>query len=736
MKPEKMTIDVDTIPSEIKHQRKWICCKWQKTKNGKWTKPPYDFTSHRKAKSNDPSTWGDFTPAYKASLNGKYDGIGFMLSADDPYAGIDFDDCYFDGVVDPEIKETIISIDSYTEVSPSGNGFKTLVKGALPGPGHHSEKLGVFDNTRYFCITGKRLKTVSHDIEDRQEELNEFYGKHWGPKDDPVSGSRIIHNDEDIIQKALNANDGGKFSSLWYGNISEYASASEADLALCTKLAFWFNSSPALIDQHFRNSGLMRKKWDRDDYRSATIRKACEAQSEGYQGTQYAESPEEIGQDRTGSDRIGLNGTIGQTRIENRTNSDNYRIESDNYRTNSDNSGPSQMNLKSALKAWILMDKRRFRIQDVYNDLDIRNPKQKKTVSAYLSKFCDEGLIERGIGQRGVFLYKESECTQIDFLSVEDNTDSVLCLPLGLEALGIHVMPGNIIVVAGESNAGKTSILLNIAHDNLSPLCSTGKYDTLRYFSSEMGPQEMKMRVKAFGGELRKWSCMKAIERTNNFHQVIDPDGLNIIDFMEVHNEFYLVGEWIRQIHETLNDGICVIALQKKTGSDFGRSGEISLEKPRLYISISEVIKGFSSCKIVKAKNYSAPRNPNGLEKDFRVTQKGAKLDELTDWRYVQHSERKKTNAGYELLVKQETAYYDEKNIPDNETSYEFNADGKSVRLDYKDLRKWRKELTGLDVDAVLDEVSVSSVRNPLKKRWFMQLGGILKQRHERVMGD
>ncbi|MBT6503116.1 MAG: hypothetical protein HOK67_24765, partial [Deltaproteobacteria bacterium] len=645
-----------------------------------------------------------------------------MLSADDPYSGIDFDDCFFDGNVDPGIKAEILAIDSYTEVSPSGNGFKSLVKGKLPGPGHHNENIGVFDNTRYFCITGKRLKSVSHDIEERQDALDTFYAKHWGKVDPPV---KPLIDDSDIIQKAIYANDGGKFSSLWYGNTNEYSSSSEADLALCSKLAFWVNSSPALIDYHFRNSGLMRDKWNRDDYRASTIRRACETQMEGYSGTQYTEFE---GQSRTESDRIGLD---GQESAPNRTGigkqSDSYRSKSDNYRTTVGLSGPTQMNLKSALKAWILLDKRTFRIQDVYNDLDIRNPKQKKTVSTYLSKFCDEGLIERGIGQRGVFLYKESECTHIDFLSVEENTDSVICLPLGLEALGIHVMPGNIIVVAGESNAGKTSILLNIAHDNLSSLCSTGKYATLKYFSSEMGPQEMHTRIKAFGGDMQKWKGMQAIERTNNFHQVIDPDGLNIIDFMEVHNEFYLVGEWIRRIHETLNDGVCVIALQKKSGSDFGRSGEISLEKPRLYLSISEVIKGYSSCKIVKAKNYIAERNPNGLEKDFRVTGRGAVLDELTDWRYVQYAERKRINKEYELLVKQEYAEYAERSIPGDEYAYKFYVDGDMKPVTFRQVQQWRDSYKGLDVDVVLEQLAADSMDKPfLTKNWFFQVSGLL----------
>jgi hypothetical protein len=413
--------------------------------------------------------------------------------------------------------------------------------------------------------------------------------------------------------------------------------------------------------------------------------------------------------------------------------------------TTGDNRGQSgdktdflESDLKNTVKSWILLDKRTFKIQDIYNDLNIRNRQQKKKVSDYLALFCQDGLIERLNGQRGVFSYKESSFSLINYIDlVNTTTDTIVSLPLGLPSLGIQVLPGNIIVVAGESNSGKTSILLNIAHDNLKTLSKTGQHDTIKYFSSEMGPQELHTRVKAFGKPMKLWSGMQAIERTGNFHQVIDPDGLNIIDFMEVHNEFYMVGEWIRRIYEVLSGGVCIIALQKKSGTDFGRSGEISLEKPRLYLSISEVIKGYSSCKIVKAKNYTGERNPNGLEKDFRIIKRGSELKELTEWRYVNHLERKKINAKYELLVKQESNDIAEQSIPGDETAYEFYVDGDTKRVTFRQVRQWRDAFVGLDVDAVLNELAYDSFEKPFltQKNWFWQVSGILGKKHQKVMG-
>ena len=65
-----------------------------------------------------------------------------------------------------------------------------------------------------------------------------------------------------------------------------YSSQSEADMALCSHLAFWTEKDPAQIDRLFRQSGLMRDKWDRPQagttYGAITIQKAIDNCKEVY----------------------------------------------------------------------------------------------------------------------------------------------------------------------------------------------------------------------------------------------------------------------------------------------------------------------------------------------------------------------------------------------------------------------------------------------------------------------
>ena len=78
-----------------------------------------------------------------------------------------------------------------------------------------------------------------------------------------------------------------QFRQLWTGSVSGYRSQSEADLALCSHLAFWTGKDPKRMDELFRKSKLMRPKWDerhgRDTYGALTIRKAIEGCSNIYQ---------------------------------------------------------------------------------------------------------------------------------------------------------------------------------------------------------------------------------------------------------------------------------------------------------------------------------------------------------------------------------------------------------------------------------------------------------------------
>jgi RecA-family ATPase len=95
-------------------------------------------------------------------------------------------------------------------------------------------------------------------------------------------------SDGELIAKARKAANGAKFSRLFDGDTTRYPSQNEADLALCSVLAFWCDCDASRMDALFRQSGLMRPKWDAKwgsgTYGSHTIDKAIAGATQTYQG--------------------------------------------------------------------------------------------------------------------------------------------------------------------------------------------------------------------------------------------------------------------------------------------------------------------------------------------------------------------------------------------------------------------------------------------------------------------
>jgi hypothetical protein len=106
---------------------------------------------------------------------------------------------------------------------------------------------------------------------------------------------------------------------------------------------------------------------------------------------------------------------------------------------------------------------------------------------------------------------------------------------------------------------------------------------------------------------------------------------MNIIDYMEISDNFYAIGGWIKDIFTKLQDGIAIIAMQKNKGVDLGRGGGFSLEKPRLYLSMDAEFPGHK-VKIIKCKNWRNEQiNPNGLAYKFKLIG-GAKIHTMDSW--------------------------------------------------------------------------------------------------------
>lgn len=253
---------------------------------------PVCSTTGALARSNDESTWSSFDDALSASV--EYDGIGFFFK--EPYIGIDIDDVRVDidryrndDHKDDErpniVSEFVDMLGSYAEVSPSGNGIHIIVKGELPAEGRRKGNVEIYTSGRFFTVTGDAIGGYTHISDDSDYGKINFLHSKYISSNEPTPKRELNESqgndltEDRIIQIAENSQNGMRFKLFMNGGWEQfYTSQSEADMAFSNDLAFWTARDYRKMDNIFRESSLMRDKWDtkRGDstYGAATLNKA------------------------------------------------------------------------------------------------------------------------------------------------------------------------------------------------------------------------------------------------------------------------------------------------------------------------------------------------------------------------------------------------------------------------------------------------------------------------------
>ena len=255
-----------------------------------------------------------------------------------------------------------------------------------------------------------------------------------------------------------------------------------------------------------------------------------------------------------------------------------------------------------------------FSVMEIDKELLLNSKQQKNNRSKILSRLVKEAIIER-IGRRSGNYRKIAKAkNEIAWQSASTSNAIDIKLPFNIDDL-VYIFPKNIIVIAGEKDAGKTAFLLNVIELNMAT-------HEILYLSSEMGDVEMASRLSKFDHIKKEDWKFKAIECASGFHDHILPSSINLIDYLEVTDEFWKVGESIRRIYDKLETGIAIIGLQKKSGSEYARGGEFSLEKARLYLTLQAGNKEKNSeLKIVSAKNPKNDKPPRGKVIEYKLVQ-------------------------------------------------------------------------------------------------------------------
>lgn len=257
----------ENIPDELKALPQWVT--WRGVRRGeKMTKVPWTVDGLHRAKSDDPSTWGIFEEALKLHEAGQVDGIGFVFAREGGLVGVDLDGCFDEsGKLVPQAAAIVKALACYTEYSVSGKGLHVICRASL-AKGHRSGPVEIYPSGRYFTVTGHVWGELS-EVRPNQAAIDGLVRLISPKKKAAPHAPRIPQylGNAELIEKARTAKNGEKFARLWSGDISGYASHSEADLALLSLLLYWTNDDEDRASVLFADSGLYREKWERMDYR-------------------------------------------------------------------------------------------------------------------------------------------------------------------------------------------------------------------------------------------------------------------------------------------------------------------------------------------------------------------------------------------------------------------------------------------------------------------------------------
>ena len=272
-----------SIPDEMKQESRWLVYRMEPRPDGRKNKIPYDPKTGRKA--NNPELGVTYQEALSAVKD--YSGLGFYVEP--PYLCVDLDGCIDPktGDVSEEASQIVRDLNTFAEVSPSFTGIHVWGKGTKPGTACRRDRMELYTEKRFITISGIQVPGTPKEI--RNVDIAPLYNQMVGEKPPVVEAlappikapAAEVHQGGNVVTSKLVLLQTGNIQSTKpfiiaddYGNSLFYPSQSEADGALAMLLARKHDGDAAKMDADFRVSSLYRPKWDRADYRDATLKSA------------------------------------------------------------------------------------------------------------------------------------------------------------------------------------------------------------------------------------------------------------------------------------------------------------------------------------------------------------------------------------------------------------------------------------------------------------------------------
>ena len=257
----------NTIPNKLKEIPQWVV--WNSRKREKkdggyyLSKEPVSINNDFGFKWDNTNNLYTFQEVQMAYNNGNFNGIGFVLFPKDKLVCIDIDDLENVNDLPPELHN--LTLHSYVEKSPSGNGLHLWIEGEKPGwVGTKQNGIEFFGGqTKFITVTGDKFNDAA--IMSNQKLIDmiaeRYFDKPQNKNVQPIGNHNTL-NDSELLAKMFASKKGLVIKNLWDGNIESHNNDdSSADMALANHLAYWTNGDFTRIHNLMWQSASAGDKW-------------------------------------------------------------------------------------------------------------------------------------------------------------------------------------------------------------------------------------------------------------------------------------------------------------------------------------------------------------------------------------------------------------------------------------------------------------------------------------------
>lgn len=267
---------------------------------------------------------------------------------------------------------------------------------------------------------------------------------------------------------------------------------------------------------------------------------------------------------------------------------------------------PKQLSYDTVLQ-WVSLATGLFNTKQIWAELNIISSEGKAYLRVCLNRMVEAGVVVK-TSVDGTFRRIDNERKPIEWGTADATATFNVKWPFELEKY-VCMYPKSLAIIAGSKQEGKTTFLYNFIKLNLT---LASKYK-IELFNSETGKEQM--QDKFFNLGVASDSPFAVYERYDNFADILDPDAITVIDYLDMNSEFYMAGVEIDNIFRKLNNGICIIGMQipppmvsiykgvkKVVSRDYAYGGGTTAKRAFVYVSMSN--------HILKLKHAKKPANP------------------------------------------------------------------------------------------------------------------------------